>query len=347
MELRVHRLGQVVPRPGLDALLAVALHRLRGHGHDRQLLQRGILRISRIVSKPSISGIMMSISTMSTVGSSSRMRIASPAVVGRQDDHVVLFQDGGQGEDVPHVVVHDQHRLALQDLTRLVQVVSSLPLRRRQLRDLPVPVKYVLQVESTGPDGVGHPDRAGLREGVPGAVGPAAGRGGRRRSSGAGEVGGERVASASTSSLAADPSAEHDAIDRPLAAIRQRRRSGPGTVFTSTSSAETVSTISSARAGSGSTTSRLFVSRSDRLGRSGVEQAASSTSRRWTGFAVNPHAPDANARSRASSVETTQTGMCRVARRSSAVRGPATRRCPAGRCPAVIGRPACTRAVIA
>src|SRR5439155_643376 len=28
--LGVHRLGQVVPRPGLDALLPVALHRLRG-----------------------------------------------------------------------------------------------------------------------------------------------------------------------------------------------------------------------------------------------------------------------------------------------------------------------------
>src|SRR4051812_41822194 len=33
--LRVHRLGQVVPRAGLDALLAVPLHRLGRHRNDR------------------------------------------------------------------------------------------------------------------------------------------------------------------------------------------------------------------------------------------------------------------------------------------------------------------------
>ena len=67
---RVDRLRQVVPRAGLDALLAVALHRLGRHGDDRQVLAAAAcLRISRIVSMPSISGIMMSISTMSMSGS--------------------------------------------------------------------------------------------------------------------------------------------------------------------------------------------------------------------------------------------------------------------------------------
>ena len=38
--LGVHRLGEIVPGPRLDALLAVALHGLGGHGDDRQVLQR-------------------------------------------------------------------------------------------------------------------------------------------------------------------------------------------------------------------------------------------------------------------------------------------------------------------
>src|SRR5437773_452043 len=35
--LAIDGLGEVIPGPGLDALLAVALHRLRGHGDDRQV----------------------------------------------------------------------------------------------------------------------------------------------------------------------------------------------------------------------------------------------------------------------------------------------------------------------
>ena len=48
---RVHRLRDVVGRAGLQALLAVALHGLRGEGEDRQRPElRRRLRISRIVS---------------------------------------------------------------------------------------------------------------------------------------------------------------------------------------------------------------------------------------------------------------------------------------------------------
>src|SRR3954466_10794831 len=35
--LAIHRLGEVVPGAGSDAFLAIALHRLRGDGDDRQL----------------------------------------------------------------------------------------------------------------------------------------------------------------------------------------------------------------------------------------------------------------------------------------------------------------------
>ena len=47
----VHRLGDVVRRPGLQALLAIALHRLGGQRQNRQRpKRRGFCRISRIVS---------------------------------------------------------------------------------------------------------------------------------------------------------------------------------------------------------------------------------------------------------------------------------------------------------
>ena len=109
MLIGIHRLGQVVPGARLDALLPVALHGLGRHGDDRQVAcSRGILRISRMVSMPSISGIMMSISTMSTWPGSAENADRVAAVVGRHDDHVVLLQHAGQREDVADVVVHDQ-----------------------------------------------------------------------------------------------------------------------------------------------------------------------------------------------------------------------------------------------
>ena len=91
-------------------------------------LQRGILRISRIVSMPSISGIMMSISTMSMSGSVLQDADRVAAVVGRDDHHVVLLQHRGQREDVAHVVVDDQHLLAREHAVRVVQLLERLPL---------------------------------------------------------------------------------------------------------------------------------------------------------------------------------------------------------------------------
>ena len=67
---RVHRLGQVVGRAGLEALLAVVLQRLGGDGDDRQRRgtagSRGWRASSR--SRPS-PGIITSISTTSMSGS--------------------------------------------------------------------------------------------------------------------------------------------------------------------------------------------------------------------------------------------------------------------------------------
>ena len=121
-QLGVDRLGQVVPRAGLDALLAVALHRLGRHRDDRQCRgSAGILRISRIVSMPSISGIMMSIRTTSTSGCACSAADRIAAVVVRDDHHVVILEHARQREDVADVVVDDQHLLALQHFVRVVQ----------------------------------------------------------------------------------------------------------------------------------------------------------------------------------------------------------------------------------
>ena len=68
---------------------------------------------------PSISGIMMSISTMSIVGSALDQADRLAAVVGRDDDHALLVEHGGQREDVAHVVVDDQRLLALQAVLAL------------------------------------------------------------------------------------------------------------------------------------------------------------------------------------------------------------------------------------
>ena len=86
------------------------------------------MRISRIVSRPSISGIMMSMSTMSMSGFVLQDADGVAAVVGGHDHHVVFFQHGRQGEDVAHVVVDDQHLLAGQQLVGIVQVEQQLPL---------------------------------------------------------------------------------------------------------------------------------------------------------------------------------------------------------------------------
>ena len=59
---------------------------------------------------------MMSISTMSIVGSVSTQADRLAAVVGRDDDHAVFVEHGGQREDVAHVVVDDQRLLAVQRL---------------------------------------------------------------------------------------------------------------------------------------------------------------------------------------------------------------------------------------
>ena len=69
----------------------------------------GSARIGRVVSLPSRSGIIASISTTSTSGCSVSSRIPLGAVVGVEHGEPVQLQRAGQREDVAHVVVDDEH----------------------------------------------------------------------------------------------------------------------------------------------------------------------------------------------------------------------------------------------
>ena len=57
-----------------------------------------------------------------------------PAVLGEDDLHAVRLEHGGEREDVAHVVVDDQHLLALEHRLGAVELLEHAPLRLRQPR---------------------------------------------------------------------------------------------------------------------------------------------------------------------------------------------------------------------
>ena len=63
--LRGDRLGEVVVHPGGEAALAIVLQRVRGHRHDPGAVDPARLRMRRVASRPSSSGIWTSIRTRS------------------------------------------------------------------------------------------------------------------------------------------------------------------------------------------------------------------------------------------------------------------------------------------
>ena len=88
-----------------------------------------------MVSYPSISGIMMSISTIATSGVDSRVAIASRPGPSGQNRHSAPFQHAAEREDVAHVVIHDQHLLSHQSVVGTMQPVQHFLLLRRQIGD--------------------------------------------------------------------------------------------------------------------------------------------------------------------------------------------------------------------
>ena len=58
---------------------------------------------------------------------------AIPAVFRIQHLHVVAFEEAGESEDIPHVVVDDEHFLAGENRILLVKLLEHLPFRFRQI----------------------------------------------------------------------------------------------------------------------------------------------------------------------------------------------------------------------
>ena len=61
-----------------------------------------------------MSGIMMSISTMSMPAVSFRRAIASRPLSAGDHDHALAFQKAGQREQIAHVVIDDQYMRTFQ-----------------------------------------------------------------------------------------------------------------------------------------------------------------------------------------------------------------------------------------
>src|SRR5216683_259378 len=90
-------------------------------------------RITCIVSYPSISGIIISISTiaMSGVDSSVDRFTAGPSSKNR---HASPLQHAAEREDIAHVVIHHQHLLSHQSVIRTMQLLQHPLLFRRKVR---------------------------------------------------------------------------------------------------------------------------------------------------------------------------------------------------------------------
>src|SRR5262249_7059257 len=106
--LGVHRLREVVPGAGLDALLPVALHGLGRHGDDRQVPQpRHLADFAHGLHAVHLRHHNVHEHDVDTLLHLQQLDGVA-AVVRRDDGHVVLLEHRGQREDVAHVVVHDE-----------------------------------------------------------------------------------------------------------------------------------------------------------------------------------------------------------------------------------------------
>ena len=111
----VDRLGDVVARAGLEALLAVALHRLRGQRDHREVLPLGALAdaAQRLVAvhlrHHDVHQDDVDVRVLLELGE------RALAVLGVDHVHLVALEQRRQREDVAQVVVDDEH-VALREL---------------------------------------------------------------------------------------------------------------------------------------------------------------------------------------------------------------------------------------
>src|SRR5712692_4581292 len=109
----IDRFREIVRRAGVDALLAVALHGLRGDRDDRQVAEPrvGADRACRLELVEKVDCVATGL--------------------GRRDVHLVALEDGREGEDVPDVVVDDERFAARERAVAVVEPVEDLALTLR------------------------------------------------------------------------------------------------------------------------------------------------------------------------------------------------------------------------
>src|SRR5579862_4556702 len=117
----IHRLGDVIRRAGLQTLLAVAFHGLRGERDDRQAAE------ARILADEPHGFVAVHLRHHDVHQDQREVRRAfddlNRLVTRRRADdvHAVAFEQAAEREDVANVVVDHQHLLAGQCLVRLVE----------------------------------------------------------------------------------------------------------------------------------------------------------------------------------------------------------------------------------
>jgi hypothetical protein len=166
--LRFDGLGDVVGGAGLEALLAVALHRLGGQGDDREVGE------ARVLADLAGGLVAVHLGHHDVHQDDVDVRVlaegldALAAVLGVDDRHAVPLEHTRDGENVANVVVDDQHALAAEHRVGVVDLAQHLLLGRGQvgLHAVEEQGRLVEQVlhgaHALDDDGVGDALQAGL-----------------------------------------------------------------------------------------------------------------------------------------------------------------------------------------
>jgi len=124
----------VLVGPGGQALLPVSLHRLGGHGDDRQVSEPRQLADPRRRRVPIHAGHHDVHQDQRHIVVLPEHLYAGAPVVRVEHAQAVQFQRAGQREDIAHVVVDDQDLLAGETGGRVAGIAGRLP-RSGLLRD--------------------------------------------------------------------------------------------------------------------------------------------------------------------------------------------------------------------
>ncbi len=130
---QIHRLGNVIGRARLDALGAVALHRLGGQSDDRKRAESGDLPdrphgfVAVHLRHHDVHQHQIDVRRLL------QQLDAGAAIFGVHHFQIVIFQQTGERENIANVVVHHQHLLAEQRQVGFAQLFQDPALLRRQI----------------------------------------------------------------------------------------------------------------------------------------------------------------------------------------------------------------------